>query len=204
MHCARRSANSPATPAIFRDKRGYGPRSSSTRFSRGKTGQRIFTGFGRPRIRWAAALDEDAIRWIEEHNPDVTFDWAKILEAKAPVAVPDDSRSRRSQRARPEPPQLAERQEAVDAGPPASGILGELEPEEERVVADVIAEHVQKTAEALTTSEASDPALEPVIDAVRLTKLRARFAELQARITERGGDPGSIAVRCVSGRGVES
>ena len=45
------------------------------------------------------ALDEDAIRWIEEHNPDIEFDWPKILEAKAPPAPPsDDVRARRGRR----------------------------------------------------------------------------------------------------------
>ena len=33
------------------------------------------------------ALDEEAIRWIEEHNPDIEFDWPKILEAKAARAA---------------------------------------------------------------------------------------------------------------------
>ena len=53
----------------------------------GRSRQRILYWFrtppgvkvGRP------ALDEAAIRWIEEHNPDIEFDWPKILEAQPPA-----------------------------------------------------------------------------------------------------------------------
>ena len=62
-------------------------RRSSMPFRRqGRARQRILYWFrtppgvkvGRP------ALDEEAIRWIEEHNPDIEFDWPKILEAQPP------------------------------------------------------------------------------------------------------------------------
>ena len=29
-----------------------------------------------------SALDEDAIRLIEQHNPDVEFDWTRILKGQ--------------------------------------------------------------------------------------------------------------------------
>jgi hypothetical protein len=67
-----------------RDKRGYETTLLVHTVRRnGRSRQRILYWFrtppgvkvGRP------ALDEEAIRWIEEHNPDIEFDWPKILEA---------------------------------------------------------------------------------------------------------------------------
>jgi hypothetical protein len=107
-----------------RDKRGYETTLLVHSGRRGgRSRQRILYWFrtppgvkvGRP------ALDEDAIRWIEEHNPDIEFDWPKILEAQPPPAPPvDDSRIRRARRdrdrprpvrgTRPPPPPAPERQ----------------------------------------------------------------------------------------------
>ena len=72
------------------------------RFSRDKRGYEIiclmhaFRGRGQPRPRilycfrtppnvrvGRGPLDEAAIRAIEEHNPDVEFDWARILRSSA-------------------------------------------------------------------------------------------------------------------------
>ena len=73
-----------------RDKRGYETTSLVHAGRRnGRSRQRILYWFrtppgvkvGRP------ALDEDAIRWIEEHNPDIEFDWPKILEAQPPACA---------------------------------------------------------------------------------------------------------------------
>ena len=36
-----------------------------------------------------AALDEDAIRLIEQHNPDLEFDWTRILKGQGSEAVPE-------------------------------------------------------------------------------------------------------------------
>ena len=96
-----------------RDKRGYETTSLVYAGRRdGRSRQRILYWFrtppgvkvGRP------ALDEEAIRWIEEHNPDIEFDWPKILEAQPAAAAPaDDARTRRPRRDRnrPRPPRSA-------------------------------------------------------------------------------------------------
>ena len=71
---------------VTRDKRGYETTSLVHAVRRqGRSRQRILYWFrtppdvkvGRP------ALDEEAIRWIEEHNPDIEFNWQKILESEA-------------------------------------------------------------------------------------------------------------------------
>jgi hypothetical protein len=124
-----------------RDKRGYETTSLVHSGRRnGRSRQRILYWFrtppgvkvGRP------ALDEGAIRWIEEHNPDIEFDWPKILEAKpqAPPAPPAKAsgqatgraqqraadRSRSPRQAQPRPARPREQ-------PPADLEPGSLEPE---------------------------------------------------------------------------
>ena len=71
----------------------------------GRSRQRILYWFrtppgvkvGRP------ALDEEAIRRIEEQNPDIEFNWPKILEARPPDAPADEVRPRRGRRDKPQP-----------------------------------------------------------------------------------------------------
>lgn len=188
-----------------RDKRGYETTLLVHTVRRnGRSRQRILYWFrtppgvkvGRP------ALDEEAIRWIEEHNPDIEFDWPKILEAQPPAAPPaEDARSRRGRRDRPRPtrgtrpppppapePDLAEA-EVVEPEPEELEPESELEPE---------LEPLAQAFEQLTHPEAEEkiepPAMpvEQQVGGEQLTRLRARYAELLARITERGGDPERI------------
>lgn len=183
-----------------RDKRGY-ETTSLVHVGRhnGRSRQVVLYWFrtppgvkvGRP------ALDEDAIRWIEEHNPDIEFDWPKILDARAPAAPPaEDSRIRRGRRdrerprsprpSRPQPvpaPQTAARQpEPLELEPE---LELELEPEPS-VLADAIEQLTHPDAE-----EEVEPQPMPVeqnLGREQLTRLRARYAELQARIAEHSGD----------------
>lgn len=68
---------------------------------RGRSRSRILYWFRTPPgVRVGrAALDEDAIRLIEERNPDLEFDWTKILKAQQevppePKPYPNDRRAR--------------------------------------------------------------------------------------------------------------
>ena len=225
------------TLRFTRDKRGYETTSLVHAGRRnGRSRQRILYWFrtppgvkvGRP------ALDEDAIRWIEEHNPDIKFDWPKILEA--PAAPPaDDSRVRRPRRDRdrPRPPRAApasaatpqvERPNPPSAEPELSEPeLSELEPpapsepeplelepsepelsepelsepeplELEPLELEPLEPELVQAFEQLTHPEAEEKIAPPVMPVEQnlgreqLTRLRARYAELLARITERGGD----------------
>jgi hypothetical protein len=126
-----------------RDKRGY---ETTSLVHTGRRG-----GRSRPRILYwfrtppgvkvgRPALDEAAIRWIEEHNPDIEFDWPKILEAQPPAAPPaEDARNRRGRRDRPRPARPAEGQRPAPPPAPAESRerqdalpsdLVELEPSE--------------------------------------------------------------------------
>jgi hypothetical protein len=194
-----------------RDKRGY-ETTALVHASRrhGRARQRILYWFrtppgvkvGRP------ALDEEAIRWIEEHNPEIQFNWPKILEAQPPPAAPVDNGKNRRRRERSD--RGTERRRAP-APSPAVVPQGPLEVPESAVepepvelsIAEIESDEVELPAiedalEQLTHADAEEhvpPTATPVdkwIAREQLIRLRARYAELQARITERGGDAGRI------------
>ena len=127
---------------------------------RGKPRSRILYWFRTPPgVRVGrAALDEEAIKLIEEHNPDVEFDWTRILKGEAP-----ERRSR--ERERPE-----ER-------PAESGPIEESAPNE-----------VVDAAAGLDAPSESSVA-EAKLGAEGLARLRARHAEILARISEGIPDP---------------
>jgi hypothetical protein len=240
-----------------RDKRGYETTAlvHAFRGRHGRTRQKLLYWFrtppsvkvGRP------ALDEEAIRWIEEHNPDIDFDWPKILESTPPAALPaEDGKVRRGRRektdrrgrgderpAQPpqtQPPAPAARPETLVAAAPAEEapaeatedehgeihVIAELNlPEpldraiaggeekapEERALEDAALELAAPEDEAPEDETPEDDALaqlthpdaeelpagartpvETLIAREQLIRLRARYAELQARITGLGGD----------------
>jgi hypothetical protein len=81
-----------------------------------------------------APIDEDAIRLLEEHNPDVQFDWTRILKSPAPMQEQGRREDRRDRRERRERPRAAE--------PPKAAA--------ER------AEHAERTADAAERVETAD------------------------------------------------
>ena len=181
-----------------RDKRGYETTSLVHSVRRnGRSRQRILYWFrtppdvkvGRP------ALDEEAIRWIEEHNPDLDFDWQKILEAR-PAAEPatEEGKGLRGRKSRPERPRprAQEKPAAPEIGVERD-VLAEPateEPEEPELPEEALAEAIEQLThpDAEERIEPHPPPAEHSIGHEQLIRLRARFAELQARITERGGD----------------
>lgn len=147
------------------------------------------------------ALDEEAIRWIEEHNPEIEFDWPKILEAQPPppLAPAEDGRNRRGRRDSREP--RRSRRSSL-------GVSTQPQPQPPRAAADGAREAVDRRPElGAAPVEAPEPLaspdpeeqpsatltpLEAVVGHEQLARFRTRFAELQARITERGGAPARI------------
>jgi hypothetical protein len=214
-----------------RDKRGYENTYivHSVR-RRGKARQRILYWFRTPpNIRVGrAALDEEAIRAIEERNPDIAFDWNKILEAQpAPASAEPPERERRR---RPRDGQMEGPAPSTQA--PAHGVdlprpepssdadaIGESAPSPEAMElarAQVEPVSVLETAsDIVEVPELEPPALVPVtvyhggadvliaggpelprlspvearLGSEQLGRVRARHAEILARISERlGGD----------------
>ncbi len=171
-----------------RDKRGYETTSLVHAIRRqGRSRQRILYWFrtppdvkvGRP------ALDEEAIRTIEEQNPDIEFNWQKILEAKASPPPPvEDMRHRRPRRDRPERAKPVP--QAVQTAEPEIAAEQDMVEEPEEQVVEAIEQLTHPDAEEKIDAPLS--AVEHAIGREQLIRLRARFAELQARITERGGD----------------
>lgn len=181
------------TFVVHADRRRGKPRSRLLYWFRTPPGVRV----GR------AALDEDAIRLIEEHNPDLAFDWTRILKGEAPAqesrARPDmpERRSRPRQRpapftapaAQPVPPPLIPDPQAVEPAP-APAEAPRIAPvpafDEDGTPTDAMAEE-QTTAEAGEKSAAS--AAMARLGAEGLLRLRARHAEVLARISEKVTDP---------------
>jgi len=107
-----------------------------------------------------AALDEDAIRLIEAHNPDVEFDWPRILEGERRPAVKP---------APPTPQPRAKKERVAEPEPPPAPQM----------------EHAE--------SEPLEPVSEPTAAGARLGaeglgRLRARYSEILARISDRVED----------------
>jgi hypothetical protein len=198
-----------------RDKRGYentfvvhvGRR-------RGKTQSRVLYWFRTPPgVRVGrAALDEDAIRLIEQHNPDVEFDWTRILKGQdaPPEPKPSYQQERRARPrprpfpapvpvpapARPHPDvpigELSPIEVSVDQStsePPMEAFTGELgsallEPE-------VLVPEVQPNAEVPPDEPVGDTqptAAEARLGFEGISRLRARHAEVLTRISEKVTD----------------
>ena len=192
-----------------RDKRGYENTYLCHTYRRG----------GKPRLRvlyWfrtppevkvgRLALDPDAIRTIEESNPDLKFDWGKILKVKPPPPPPDygaDGRAaRRERRCRRDPGAASAPPvpgASLEHGPAAApeSVVSVEEPGDPELTLD---ESAQAAAwdEADLGSEQDGPAEAPAHVVIGLTddeglaRLRARHAELQARISDRFRDPAKL------------
>jgi hypothetical protein len=193
-----------------RDKRGYETTSlvHAFRGRQGRAQQKVLYWFrtppgvkvGRP------ALDQEAIRWIEEHNPDIEFDWPKILEATPPSAPSEEVGGRRLRRGRSERPERGDRPERRGAHqrspetphpparplreapplPSAAASQPAMPPPEEEALEQIT--HPDAEEKPLATTSA----VESVLGREQLIRFRARYAELQARIIERGGEPSRV------------
>jgi hypothetical protein len=129
------------------------------------------------------ALDEEAIRAIEEQHPHIEFDWPAILalreamppEEEAEAAPPPRSRrpgrreAARPVRAQERPPVMTETPVDDPGGVEAAGPAPEP---------------VAPTTRGL---------LEELVGREIATRLRARYAEIMARIHEQGFDESTLA-----------
>jgi hypothetical protein len=157
-----------------------------------------------------AALDEDAIRLLEEINPDVEFDWTRMLKAEPPpqeARAPHSSKGHPQQRrrdggqrqAQPRRERDGERRAAPQAPPTEPQVDAEIDRREPVAEADAREDVI---TEPLTVDEILEPApiaadtareapsLMPTAAQARLgtegiVRLRGRYAEVLARIDER-------------------
>lgn len=165
-------------------------------------GQRILYWFRTPPgVRVGrAAIDEDAIHLLEQHNPDVQFDWTRILKqpaspepqppAREPKRTPPPRQRQESSRASVQPPSL----EPMTAAVPSP--VAELEPAP--AIEDAEPDSAIAVEEQLAIGEADAPEVEAVhqddlpptpaaahLGPEGLSRLRARYAEVLARISDR-------------------
>ena len=163
-----------------------------------------------------SALDEEAIRLIEEHNPEVEFDWTRILKGGVEVkAAPPPGRERfeRGGRRRPDAPPPPPMPAPQAVPPPVASIEtaeeAEVFPEIESAPLETIAvasafepavieaieqvlmvrEQLDEAPAAEAREDAPPTAAHAKLGAEGVLRLRARYAEVRARISERVPEP---------------
>jgi hypothetical protein len=171
-----------------RDERGYeNTFLLHTTRRRGKERTRVLYWFrSPPHVKVGrAAFDEDTIRALEEAHPELEFDWASILESRPPESEPEvwrDGRIRggRERAPRSGGPELehASVQIGDEAKPP-------IEPASD-LVSDAVPNGAlaQRQDDPIQRPIALDPsAAEQALGTEGLSRVRARHAEVLARIT---------------------
>jgi hypothetical protein len=130
-----------------------------------------------------AALDEDAIRAIEEQHPHIEFDWPAILALREAMPPEDEAEPVRQPRGRRPP-----RREPSRAPRPEPERQGRVEPPLD--AGPEVADTGVVTEEATPTTRGL---LEELVGRDIATRLRGRYAEVMARIHEQGFDETTLA-----------
>ena len=121
------------------------------------------------------ALDEDAIRTIEERHPEIEFDWPHILEVGATLAPEVERRPERPRRRVRTPEEIA---------PVTTPARDSSEPES--LLAEAIApvEPPQAPAVEPAVARPRSTLLDELVGREIAARLRSRFAEIAARVAE--------------------
>lgn len=125
------------------------------------------------------ALDEDAIRGIEEQHPLIEFDWPAILALREAMPPEDEAPPARPVR-RGRPP----RREGASRYTEAYAPRVQVPPVSERDQEEAVLEPAFADAPVATTHGL----LEELVGREIATRLRARYAEILARIHQQGLD----------------
>lgn len=140
-----------------------------------------------------APLDEDAIRLIEASNPGIEFDWPRIL--KGPEITPPRPQAPMERRARPRLRDVPQR----ESPPPISPYIqptptAEVSPEPAPAAVPTGQTPEPLVDASVLTEDPGPPRETPAVAASArlgvegLARLRARHAEVLARITEKISD----------------
>ena len=168
-----------------RDKRGYENTYLCHTFrSGGKVGLRVLYWFRTPpEVKVGRlALDPEAIRAIEESNPDLQFDWGKILKVKPPPPPPDYGRDGRDVR-------RTRRRRGRDASADSDATSPEASSATEQAGT---AELVPADKTGAASEQGEGHLVLALTDEQGLARLRARHAEIQARISDKVRDPAKL------------
>jgi len=168
-----------------------------------------------------SALDEDAIRLIEQHNPHIDFDWTQILKSQdgsgdSREQPPEERRTRtrdRDPRRGPyggltpahspsrgqTPVRTADEAVVIESTEAAPSVSDSTEPlgganePVDQAVQDVVAEFlVEPRVEPMSPRPQAGDALSAVerrLGSEGLSRIRARYSEVLARISETVADP---------------
>lgn len=207
-----------------RDRRGYeNTFLVDTVRRRGRERARVLYWFrSPPQVKIGrSAIDEAAIRLLEEEYPDVAFDWTRILEARMPEPEAEDPRrmrprgrgdrdrdreregTRRDARPEPRPEPSPEPVAAVTSPAPPEPPQAAATAADQADLPTAPDEPEKQAAEQLAAGDMSEaPAVEGhagepsaaarALGAEGLLRLRARYAEVCARISSQVADPARI------------
>jgi hypothetical protein len=134
------------------------------------------------------ALDEDAIRTIEDQHPDIEFDWPQLLE-EASVTPPDvERRPERRRRSRPA-------DEPVEFAADTSPVITAAEPAAAATPRDSNATLPPSAERSMPIVEASrNQLLDQLVGREIASRLRARYREITVRIAEARPDDERLSV----------
>lgn len=136
------------------------------------------------------ALDPEAIQSIEDANPELRFDWDKILKVKPPPPPQEyDREGREERRAR----RRRREASAADQAPPAEDTPPAAPPPTDEIPEQDIEAVAQAEGEAEGRDEAPTHVVLGLTDREGLARLRARYAAIVARINDRPREPEQLA-----------
>jgi hypothetical protein len=184
---------------VARDQRGY---ETTMLLHSARPGERprvLYWYRTAPGVRVGRApLDEEAIRTIEERHPDIEFDWPELFEEASHLPPEVERRPERPRRKVSRP---RETTEMDDAPPEPTAVLEEpahlapailLEPEllAAHVPAAIVSEPDAPLSEAAPPAPPTapglrtpaNPLLEQLVGREIASRLRARYAEVAARL----------------------
>jgi hypothetical protein len=144
------------------------------------------------------ALDEDAIRTIEENHPDIEFDWPAILalsEVMTPEEEPTPDRPSASARRTKKPRELRRDDRARDS----RGAVARTRDETEASVEPIEPEEPESESGPSESPEPPEPLPGGLVDDLAgrevARALRARYAEIKAKIDQHQGDRDALLAR---------
>jgi hypothetical protein len=176
-----------------RDTRGYeNTFLMRVRAVRGRKRARVLYWFRTPPgVRVGRSpLDQEAIRMLEAAHPDIRFDWTAILQNKtvsepAPPSRPS-KREKQPQRGAQAAP--ADDMRAASAQPDSSAVVSAATPLDDRADVpgriDALDRAERLAGPAHVPIVERHPALEELVGAEGVARLRARAAEMRTRISE--------------------
>ena len=172
-----------------RDKRGYENTYVLHTFRRdGRFHPRLLYWFRTPPSVKVGrvSLDADAIRAIEESNPDLSFDWAKMLKVRGRSTKPLKVQGRRKTASEISSPVESPPPVVAAEAPPVEAVREEMMPQE--AVSTELAPPDVDGGEDEGEAEWQHPVVTLMGDEA-LARIRARYAEIQVRIAEKFGSP---------------